>query len=68
MKFIRRSDLAPHTRIDLVKLAWQGQGIYGKMTQLAREYHISRTFLYQMTWAAHHQLEISLPDNCSKLL
>ncbi len=63
MKFIRRSDLAPHTRIDLVKLAWQGQGIYGKMTQLAREYHISRTFLYQMTWAAHHQLEILFSDS-----
>jgi transposase-like protein len=55
MKFIRRSDLEPQTRIDIVRLAWQGQGIYGKMTQLAREYHISRTFLYQMTWAAHRQ-------------
>ena len=58
MKFIRRSDLEPQTRIDIVRLAWQGQGIYGKLTQLAREYHISRTFLYQMAWAAYHQLEI----------
>ena len=40
MKFIRRSDLEPQTRIDIVRLAWQGQGIYGKLTQLAREYHI----------------------------
>jgi hypothetical protein len=63
MKFIRRSDLEPQTRIDIVRLAWQGQGIYGKMTQLAREYHISRTFLYQMTWAAHHQLEILFSDS-----
>jgi hypothetical protein len=63
MKFIRRSDLEPQTRIDLVKRAWQGQGIYGKMTQLAREYRISRTFLYQMTWAAHHQLEILFSDS-----
>jgi len=63
MKFIRRSDLGPQTRIDIVRLAWQGQGIYGKMTQLAREYHISRTFLYQMTWAAHHQLEILFSDS-----
>jgi hypothetical protein len=31
MKFIRRPDLDPHTRIDIVKLAWQGQGIYGKI-------------------------------------
>jgi hypothetical protein len=63
MKFIRRSDLEPQTRIDIVRRAWQGQGIYGKMTQLAREYHISRTFLYQMTWAAHHQLEILFSDS-----
>ena len=55
MQFIRRHDLTLHTRIDIVRLAWQGQGIYGKMTQLAREYHISRTFLYQMTWAAYRQ-------------
>jgi hypothetical protein len=49
--------------IDIVRLAWQGQGIYGTMTQLAREYHISRTFLYQMTWAAYHQLEILFSDS-----
>src|SRR6266702_8524251 len=42
MKFIRRSDLEPQTRIDIVMLAWQGQGIYGKMTQLARAYHQKR--------------------------
>jgi Transposase len=62
MKFIRRSDLEPQTRIDIVRRAWQGQGIYGKMTQIAREYHISRTFLYQMTWAAYRQLEILFSD------
>jgi hypothetical protein len=57
MKFIRRHDLDPHTRIEIVKLAWLHQGIYGKMTQIAQDYHISRTFLYQLTWAAQHQLE-----------
>jgi len=57
MKFIRRHDLDPHTRIEMVKLAWLHQGIYGKMTQIAQDYHISRTFLYQLTWAAQHQLE-----------
>jgi hypothetical protein len=57
MKFIRRHDLDPHTRIGIVKLAWLHQGIYGKMTQIAQDYHISRTFLYQLTWAAQHQLE-----------
>ena len=57
MKFIRREDLTPHTRIDIVKLAWQGQGIYGEMTQLAQDYRISRTFLYQLIRAADLQLE-----------
>ena len=58
MKFIRRHDLDPQTRIEMVRLAWLNQGIYGKMTQIAQAYHISRTFLYQMTWAAHLQLEM----------
>src|SRR5438128_2409109 len=57
MKFLRRHDLDPHTSIEMVKLAWLHQGIYGKMTQIAQDYHISRTFLYQLTWAAQHQLE-----------
>jgi len=56
MKFIRRHDLTPHTRIDIVRLAWLNQGIYGKMTQIAQEYHISRTLLYQLLWSANLQL------------
>ena len=42
MKFTRRHDLDPQTRIDIVKHVWINQGIYGKMTQIAQEYHISR--------------------------
>jgi hypothetical protein len=57
MKFIRRHDLEPHTRIEIVRLAWLNQGFYGKMTQIAQDYHISRTFLYQLTWAAQRQLD-----------
>ena len=56
MKFIRRHDLDPQTRLDIVKHVWLHQGIYGKMTQMAQEYHISRTFLYQLSWAAEHHL------------
>ncbi len=62
MKFIRRHDLDPQTRIEIVKLAWQSQGIYGKMTDIAQTYHISRTFLYQLTWAAQHHLEDLFSD------
>jgi hypothetical protein len=62
MKFIRRHDLTPHTRIDMVRLAWLNQGLYGKMTQIAQEYHLSRTWLYQLIWAANLQLETLFSD------
>jgi hypothetical protein len=38
MKFIKRQDLDPQTRIEIVKEAWLYQGIYGKMTQIAQAY------------------------------
>ena len=62
MQFIRRHDLTPHTRIDIVKLAWLNQGIYGKMTHITQEYHLSRTFLYQLIGAANLQLETLFSD------
>src|SRR5216683_7015086 len=62
MKFTRRPDLDPDTRIEIVKLAWLHQGVYGKMTQIAQSYHISRTFLYQLLVAAHLQLHILFSD------
>jgi hypothetical protein len=62
MKFTRRHDLDPQTRIEIVKHVWIHQGIYGKMTQIAQEYHISRTFLYQLSWAAKHHLEDLFSD------
>ena len=52
MQFIRRHDLTPRTRIDIVRLAWLNQGIYGKMTPMAQDYHISRTWLSQLIGAA----------------
>jgi hypothetical protein len=62
MKFTRRPDLDPHTRIEIVRLAWLYQGIYGKMTQIAQVYQISRTFLYQLLLAATLQLETFFSD------
>lgn len=62
MKFTRRHDLDPQTRIDIVKDVWIHQGVYGKMTQIAQDYHISRTFLYQLTWAAQYHLEMLFSD------
>lgn len=62
MKFTRRPDLDPQTRIEIVKHVWINQGIYGKMVQIAHEYQISRTFLYQLTWAARDHLEELFSD------
>jgi len=46
MKFMRRPDLDPQTRIQIVIQAWLNQGVYGQMTHIAKYYQISRTFLY----------------------
>jgi hypothetical protein len=62
MKFTRRPDLAPQTRIDIVMLAWLHQGVYGKMTAIAKYYQISRTFLYQLIFLASLQLETLFSD------
>ena len=63
MKFIRRPDLTPQTRIHIVMLAWLNQGVYGKMTQIAKAYRISRTLLYQLLVAATVQLEVLFSDD-----
>ena len=62
MKFTRRPDLDPQTRIHIVMLAWLHQGVYGKMTEIARYYQISRTFLYQLLFMANLQLETLFSD------
>lgn len=48
IKFIRRPDLDTQTRINLVAQALACQGIYGARTALAKQYQISRSFLYQV--------------------
>ena len=62
MKFSRRPDLDPHTRIHIVMLAWLHRGIYGKMTEIAKHYQISRTFLYHLLFMANLQLETLFSD------
>lgn len=62
MKFTRRPDLDPRTRIHIVMLAWLHQGVYGKMTEIAKSYQISRTFLYQLIFVANLQLETLFSD------
>jgi hypothetical protein len=43
-------------------LAWLHQGVYGKMTEIAQYYRISRTFLYQLIFMANLQLETLFSD------
>ena len=62
MQFIRRPDLDPQTRIHIVMLAWLHQGVYGKMTEIANYYRISRPFLYQLLLMATLHLATLLSD------
>src|SRR5467141_3459948 len=62
MKFMRRPDLEPQTRIQIVMTAWLHQGVYGQMTNIAKFYQISRTFLYQLLFMANLQLETLFSD------
>ncbi len=50
MKFTRRHDLDPQTRIDIVKHVWIHQGIYGKMTQIAQAYKNTQEPLDKLTF------------------
>jgi hypothetical protein len=63
MKFIRRNDVTLQDRIDIALATLLNQGIYGAMTQLSRTYKVSRTFVYQIFWAAGLALtlELSIP-------
>ena len=44
-------------------LAWLNQGVYGKMTQIAHAYHISRTFLSQRLFVATLELAMLFRDD-----
>ena len=62
MKCTRRPDFDLRTRMHIVMLAWLHQGVYGKMTEIAKCYQISRTFLYQLLFMANLQLETLFSD------
>ena len=62
MKFVRRPDLTTATRIHIAMLALLCQGTYGGMSELANQYAISRTFLYQLLNSAVLYLSICFSD------
>ena len=65
MKFMRRPDLDPQTCIHIVMLAWLYQDVCRKMTQIAKYYQISRTFLSPLLFLAHLHLETLFSDDKS---
>jgi hypothetical protein len=46
IKFTRRKDLTPKKRLQIAYIALQG--VWGVITQLSREFMISRTFIYKL--------------------
>ena len=62
MKFTRRPDCDPQTRIPLVMLAWLHQGVYGTMTEIAPSYPLSRTFRSPLLVMANLQVETLFSD------
>jgi len=55
-KFTRRDDLSPSLRFIIAYTAWMSHQ-WGTITQLARQYLISRTFVYML----QHELENAIP-------
>jgi len=45
-KFIRRRDLTPEKRLHMAFMALQG--VWGAVSELAREFMVSRTFVYML--------------------
>ena len=62
MQCMRRPDVDPQTRIQMVMTAWLHQGVYGKMTQIAPSYQISRTLLSQLLFVANLHWETLFRD------
>ena len=49
-KFIRRADLTPDIRLYIAYIALMAQqlNLWGRISDLAREFHISRMFVYML--------------------
>ena len=60
MQFLRRSDLCFSKRLEIALFSLYYQGGYGKMSELASSYQISRTFLYQLQSLVLCQLKLAL--------
>ncbi len=66
MKFLRRPDLDAEVRINIVLAAFFSRGVYGAITRLAKKYNVSRTFIYELIWAANQALTDAFNESDSQ--
>jgi len=67
MKFLRRPDLDVQTRMNIVLIILFNGGTYGMITSLARQYKVSRTFIYELLWTANLVLMETFSGNDRKV-
>ncbi len=60
MKFMRRPDLDPQTRIQIVIQAWLNQGVYGQMTHIAKFIRSPGPFFINCFWLPTSSWKCSL--------
>jgi hypothetical protein len=67
-RFIRRTDLAPLTRLYIAYTALMAQGcaVWGKITELSRQFMISRMFVYMLASTLEQHSLILFGDNRCK--
>lgn len=67
-KFVRRHDLTPSIRlyIAFMALTARATGTWGKITELSRQFMISRMFVYMLANALHETSLTVFGDNVSK--
>jgi len=63
MKFLRRPDLSPATRAQIALDAFVHQGVWGYVTELARQHHVSRQFIYLLIWAVCEIFELKMSSS-----
>ena len=57
MKFVRRRDLSAATRARIALEACLHRGVWGTVTRLAKQYRVSRQFIYLLVWSVSHVFE-----------
>jgi len=67
-KFVRRHDLTPSIRlyIAFMTLTARATGAWGKVTELSRQFMISRMFVYMLANTLHETSFVVFGDNASK--